>query len=134
MRLHHVQVACPTGGEDAARSFYADGLGLVEVAKPVALAARGGCWFRAHDDDGAVVAEIHVGVEEPFVPARKAHPALVVDDVATLDRLAGRLRAAGHRVDTRDRESLEGCLRFHAFDPHGNRVEVLAPLGPPAPG
>ena len=133
MRLHHVQVACPAGGVDAARGFYADGLGLVEVAKPVALAARGGCWFRAHDQDGAVVAEIHVGVEEPFRPARKAHPALVVDDVATLDRLAGRLRAAGHRVDTRDRESFEGCLRFHAFDPHGNRVEVLAPIDGPAP-
>lgn len=133
MRLHHVQVACPAGGEDEARRFYADGLGLVEVAKPAALAARGGCWFRAHDDAGAVVAEIHVGVEDPFRPARKAHPALVVDDVTTLDRLAGRLRSAGHRVDTSDRESFEGCLRFHAFDPHGNRVEVLAPLDPPAP-
>ena len=128
MRLHHVQVACPPGGEADARRFYADGLGLVEVAKPAALAGRGGCWFRAHTEDGAVAAEIHVGVEDPFRPARKAHPALVVDDVATLDRLAERLRAAGHQVDTSERESFAGHLRFHAFDPHGNRVEVLAPL------
>lgn len=133
MRLHHVQVACPPGGEEEARRFYADGLGMVEVAKPAALAARGGCWFRAYDD-GAVVAEIHVGVEEPFRPARKAHPALVVDDVAALDRLAERLRSAGHLVDTSDRVSFGGHLRFHAFDPHGNRVEVLAPLSPPARG
>ena len=118
-----------TCGEDDARRFYADGLGLVEVAKPAALAGRGGCWFRAYDEDGGVAAEIHVGVEAAFRPAAKAHPALVVDDVATLDRLAERLRAAGHRVDTSDRESFGGHLRFHAFDPHGNRVEVLAPLG-----
>ena len=128
MRLHHVQVACPPGGEDAARGFYAEGLGLVEVAKPAALAGRGGCWFRAYDDRGAVCAEIHVGVEEPFTPARKAHPALVVDDVDTLDRLAARLRAAGHDVDTRERTTFDGHLRFHVFDPHGNRVEVLAPV------
>ena len=78
MRLHHVQVACPPGGEDAARRFYADGLGMAEVDKPADLVARGGCWFRAYDDRGEVAAELHVGVEDPFAPARKAHPALVV--------------------------------------------------------
>lgn len=131
MRLHHVQVACPPGGEAEARAFYAEGLGLVEVAKPPALAARGGCWFRAYDEHGGVAVEIHVGVEDPFRPAAKAHPALVVDDLDTLDRLADRLRAAGHRVETADRESFAGHLRFHAFDPHGNRVEVLTPVGEP---
>lgn len=127
MKLHHVQVSCPAGGEDDARSFWADALGLVEVAKPVALAGRGGCWFRASDGD-VVTAEVHVGVEEPFAPARKAHPALVVDDVTELDRLAGRLRAAGHPVDDTERETFTGHLRFHTADPHGNRVEVLAPV------
>jgi len=127
MRLHHVQVACPLGGEDLARAFYVDGLGLTEVAKPAALAVRGGCWFRAYDDAGEVTAEIHVGVEEPFTPAARAHPALVLDDVASLDRLAARLRAFDHLVDDAERESFEGYLRFHTFDPHGNRVEVLAP-------
>lgn len=126
MRLHHVQVSCPPGGEDEARRFYADGLGMVEVAKPAALAGRGGCWFRAYDAQGRVTAEIHVGVEEPFAPARRAHPALLLDDVEALDRLAARLRAAGHEVDTRERATFDTYLRFHATDPHGNRVEVLA--------
>jgi catechol 2,3-dioxygenase-like lactoylglutathione lyase family enzyme len=72
MRLHHVQVACPPGGEDAARRFYGNGLGMTEVDKPADLVARGGCWFRAYDDSGAVAAELHVGVEDPFAPARKA--------------------------------------------------------------
>lgn len=133
MRLHHVQVACPPGGEDSARRFYADGLGLQEVPKPSALAGRGGCWFRAYDARGETTAEIHVGAEDPFRPARKAHPALVVDDVAALDALAARLREAGHRVDTRERTTFDGHLRFHTADPHGNRVEVLAPLSPPPP-
>jgi catechol 2,3-dioxygenase-like lactoylglutathione lyase family enzyme len=127
MRLHHVQVSCPPGGEDDARRFYADGLGLTEVAKPTELAGRGGCWFRAHADGGSVTAEIHVGVEEPFRPARKAHPALVVDDADALDRLAARLRAAGHPVDETERKTFAGYVRFHASDPHGNRVEVLSP-------
>jgi catechol 2,3-dioxygenase-like lactoylglutathione lyase family enzyme len=120
--LHHVQVACPSGGEDASRAFYAGGLGLTEVEKPVALRGRGGAWFRAYDGRGEVVAELHVGVEEPFVPARKAHPAFVVDD---LGAVADRLTAAGFSVDERERDSFEGYLRFHAIDPHGNRVEVL---------
>lgn len=122
MRLHHVQVACPPGGEDAARRFYADGLGLTEATKPAALRGRGGAWYRAYDAEGAVTAELHVGVEEPFAPARKAHPAFLVAD---LDATADRLRAAGFEVDERERDTFEGYLRFHAFDPHGNRVEVL---------
>ena len=123
--LHHVQVACPRDGEEAARAFYADGLGLVEVEKPADLRARGGAWLRAYGDRGDVLAELHVGVEEPFVPARKAHPAFVVDD---LDAVAARLREGGFEVDERERTTFEGYLRFHAFDPHGNRVEVLERL------
>ena len=129
MRLHHVQVSCPPGGEDAARSFYVAGLGLAEIEKPAVLQARGGCWFRAYDDQQAVTAEIHVGVEDPFTPARKAHPALVLDDSLELDRVAGRLRNGGFEVDDSQRHTFEGHLRFHVSDPHGNRVEVLAPEG-----
>lgn len=126
MRLHHVQVAMPRGGEAAARRFYADGLGLTEVAKPEALRSRGGAWFRAYDDRGRVVAEIHVGVEDPFVPARKAHPAVVVDTVEELDGLASRLEELGFLVDWSERYTLPPYQRFHTFDGHGNRVEVLA--------
>ena len=124
MRLHHVQVACPAGGEDDARRFWRDGLGLTEVDKPAELAGRGGCWFRAYDASGAVTAELHVGVEEPFAPARKAHPAFVVDD---LDGVASRLREHGFVVDDSQRDSFPGHVRLHTFDAHGNRVELLAP-------
>lgn len=123
MRLHHVQVACPPGGEDVARRFYADGLGMTEVDKPADLVARGGCWFRAYDASGEVAAELHVGVEDPFTPARKAHPAFVVD---SLDEVAGRLDELGFDVDHSRRDSFPGHVRFHTFDGHGNRVEVLA--------
>jgi catechol 2,3-dioxygenase-like lactoylglutathione lyase family enzyme len=126
MRLHHVQVACPAGGEPDARRFYADGLGMVEVGKPAALAGRGGAWFRAYDDAGAVTAEIHVGVEEAFAPARKAHPALLLSGADELEAAAVRLTELGFEVDWRERTSFAGYQRFHAFDGAGNRVEVLA--------
>ena len=122
MRLHHVQVACPRGGEDEARRFYGEALGMTEVDKPADLVARGGCWFRAYDDGGAVAAELHVGVEDPFAPARKAHPAFVVPDV---DEAAQRLRRLGFEVDDRERTTFPGHLRVHARDAHGNRVELL---------
>ena len=122
--LHHVQVAMPVGGEDEARHFYADGLGLTEVEKPADLRARGGAWFRAYDDRGATTAEIHVGVEDPFAPARKAHPALVVDH---LDAVADRLASFGFEVDRSQEHTFEGYRRIHTFDAHGNRVEVLEP-------
>ncbi|HEY2983811.1 MAG TPA: VOC family protein [Jatrophihabitantaceae bacterium] len=109
----HVQVAIPAGSEAQARAFYSDRLGMVEVPKPAALARRGGCWFRA----GAAV--LHLGVETPFHPARKAHPAFVVDD---LDLLSAQLIAAGHDCVRADGE-VAGVRRFHTIDPFGNRLE-----------
>ena len=120
MRLHHVQVSCPEGGEDDARRFYGDVLGIPEVEKPPVLAARGGCWFRA---DGV---EVHVGVEEGFEPARKAHPAFVLDDVAALEQVAVRAEQGGFPV-TWDAD-FPGYRRFHTADGNGNRVELLASL------
>jgi catechol 2,3-dioxygenase-like lactoylglutathione lyase family enzyme len=111
--IDHVQVAAPRGCEADARAFYGALLGLEELPKPAPLDARGGCWFRA----GAQ--ELHVGVEDPFTPARKAHPGLVVTG---LDELADRLRAAG--VDVAYDESIPGTRRFHAADPFGNRLEL----------
>ncbi|HEY3631890.1 MAG TPA: VOC family protein [Jatrophihabitantaceae bacterium] len=109
----HVQVAIPRGSEAATRAFYGALLGMAEVPKPPALAARGGCWFTS----GAAV--LHLGVEEPFHPARKAHPAFLVDD---LDDLATRLTAAGHDCVHTDSE-IPGVRRFHTADPFGNRLE-----------
>ncbi len=111
--LDHVQVAAPPGCEDEARAFYGALLELEEVPKPETLAARGGCWFRA------AAHELHVGVEEPFTPARKAHPGLVVDG---LDELAARLHAAG--VEVAWDESIPGVRRCHVADPFGNRLEL----------
>lgn len=110
--LHHVQVSCPAGSEDRLRDYYVRVLDMVELAKPPALAARGGAWFRAGG------CEIHCGVEEPFAPARKAHPGIAVSDV---DALAARVLAAGGAV--RWDENLPGVRRFHTDDPVGNRLE-----------
>jgi predicted enzyme related to lactoylglutathione lyase len=112
VRLDHVQVAIPQGGEGQALAFYAGLLGLTETEKPEALRERGGVWFA----EG-----LHLGVDIPFTAARKAHPGLAVDD---LDGLAERLQAAGCEVVWDDR--WPGVRRLHTFDPFGNRVELLA--------
>lgn len=115
--LHHVQVSCPAGGEDDARRFYEGALGIPEVQKPPILAARGGCWFRGES------VEIHVGVEASFVPAQKAHPAFLVEDI---DRTANRVAGLGFPLTWDD--SFPGYRRFHTVDGNGNRVEILAVL------
>ncbi|MBD8870664.1 VOC family protein [Nocardioides donggukensis] len=129
MRLHHVQLSCPPGGEDAARRFWRDGLGLTEVPKPTDLAGRGGCWFRGYADSGgeAATVEVHVGVEEDFRPARRAHPALLLDDVAALESVVDRLGDLGFEADWAERHTFPGFERAHVRDAHGNRVELLAP-------
>jgi len=87
--IHHVQLACPAGSEDISRAFFAGVLGREEIDKPPALASRGGCWFRGHG------IELHLGVENDFRPARKAHPGLLV---TVIDDWAARLSAAGYPV------------------------------------
>ena len=113
--LDHVQLAMPIGGEDAAQAFYEGILGIPRVPKPEPLASRGGCWFV----DGDV--RLHLGVEADFRPARKAHPALLVDDLETL---LARLRDAG--VEVQPGEHLDGYERAHVDDPFGNRIELMA--------
>ena len=114
LRLDHVQLAMPPGQEDRARAFYGGMLGIPEVEKPPNLAARGGCWF----EEGPL--KVHLGVEAPFAPARKAHPAFVVDD---LRGLAARLQDAGYRVA--EDQPLAGCDRLYVDDPFGNRIELM---------
>ena len=115
--LHHVQLAMPPGEEDAAVKFYADVLGLAQVEKPPQLAPRGGVWFRR----GSL--EVHLGVEEQFHPAHKAHPAFLVDG---LERLRVRIEEAGYRVV--DSVQLEGYRRCYVRDPFGNRIELVEPV------
>jgi len=114
--LHHVQLAMPAGREDEARAFYHNTLGIPEVAKPPNLAARGGCWF----ERGAL--KIHLGVEQAFVAARKAHPAFVVDG---LRELVFRLEHGGYHVS--QDQPLEGYDRVYVDDPFGNRIELMEP-------
>jgi catechol 2,3-dioxygenase-like lactoylglutathione lyase family enzyme len=115
--LHHIQLAMPEGEEEAALKFYGAILGLTQVAKPPELAPRGGLWFR----DEAL--EVHLGIEEPFTPARKAHPAFLVRNLATLRE---RIETAGYRVT--DDVALEGFHRCHVRDPFGNRLELVEPV------
>lgn len=112
-----MQVAAPRGCEAEARQFFGELLGLTEVEKPPPLRARGGVWFQAGHQ------QLHVGVEEPFSPAEKAHPALRVRPGA-LDEFAARLKAAGVEVLWDD--ALDDIQRFYAEDPWGNRIEFLA--------
>ena len=118
MSLHHVQVSCPAGSEETLRAYYVGVLGMTELGKPPALAQRGGVWFR----DGS--AEIHCGVEEPFRPARKAHPGIAVDDIRALAQL---VEAAGGEVRWDDQ--IPGLRRFHTDDPVGNRLEFQQAAG-----
>lgn len=116
--IHHVQVAMPAGKEADARHFYGELLGFPELEKPDTLKSMGGVWF------GTGTIDLHIGVEEPFVPAKKAHVAYQVGD---LDAVAKSLQDAGFIVKPDDR--LPGYHRFYTEDPFGNRVEVLTPLG-----
>lgn len=115
--LDHVLVAAPSGCEGQARYFFGELLGLPELPKPDALRGRGGVWF------GLGEQQLHVGVQEPFSPAQKAHPALRVAP-GSLDDLAKRLHGAGATVSWD--EGLPGSRRFFTADPWGNRIELVA--------
>jgi catechol 2,3-dioxygenase-like lactoylglutathione lyase family enzyme len=116
--LDHIQLAMPAGREAEARAFYEGLLGIPEAMKPPPLAARGGAWF----ERGAL--KIHLGVEKNFMPARKAHPGLLVED---LPALIATLAAAGIAVN--EDEPLEGYTRVYVDDPFGNRIELMERKG-----
>src|SRR3954466_7092742 len=113
--IDHVQLAMPPGREADARRFFVETLGMAEVVKPPAPAARGGCWF----EYGNV--RLHLGVEKDFRPAKKAHPALLV---SAYDGFLERLRAAGVPITPDD--AVDGVRRCYIADPFGNRIELIA--------
>ncbi len=110
----HLQLAMPAGGEAEARAFYGDLLGLAEIEKPPQLASRGGCWFALGTQ------MLHLGIDTPFSPALKAHPAFTVSD---LEALRTRLKASS--IATTDDFALSHVRRFYAADPFGNRLEFI---------
>ena len=115
LSIDHVQIAIPSGEEDKAREFYVNILGFTEIPKPAELAKRGGAWFQSEN------VQLHLGVEPDFRPARKAHPAFMVDD---LDLLITKAQNAGFETDT-TQPALDGYNRAHVFDPFGNRIELM---------
>ena len=115
--LDHVQIAAPKGCEGAAREFFGRLLGLEEIEKPESLRYRGGCWFKLGSH------QLHIGVEENFQPARKAHPAFTTQQI---DLLFGVLVSAG--VECAWDNGIPGIRRFHASDPWGNRLEFMESL------
>lgn len=117
-RIDHVQLAMPPGGEDRAEDFYQDILGIPRVPKPPELAVRGGCWFKREG------LRVHLGVEDGFRPARKAHPALAVRGLEALRE------AGGYPV--RRTEDVPGVPQWYVDDPFGNRIELLPAGGPDA--
>ncbi len=121
--LDHVQLAMPVGEEERAVAFYAGILGIPEVPKPRHLAARGGCWF----ESGHL--KIHLGVETPFRPAGKAHPAFIVDDLAPL---IARLEAGGYPC--LEDQPLDSYHRCYVHDPFGNRIELMQESEGPVAG
>jgi catechol 2,3-dioxygenase-like lactoylglutathione lyase family enzyme len=112
--LHHIQLAIPTGQEDHARAFYINILGFAEMEKPTALQGRGGVWFAAAD------VQLHLGVETPFAPAKKAHPAF---RVTSLDNTIVQLQTQG--IAYRRDIDLPTIRRIYIDDPFGNRIELL---------
>lgn len=118
LAIDHVQIAMPTGGEEKARRFYMDLLGFSEIPKPPDLAKRGGAWFQSEN------VQLHLGVEADFKPARKAHPAFLVDN---LDSLIANVQNEGYETDA-SQPALDGYKRVHVFDPFGNRIELMEKL------
>jgi len=112
--IDHVQLAMPRGEEDKARAFYVGILGMKEIAKPAELAKRGGCWFQSGN------VQVHLGVEEDFRPAKKAHPALRCGDYK---ELTARVQRSG--IETTSDTAIPGVTRCHIHDCFGNRIELI---------
>ena len=118
LSIDHVQIAMPASGEESARAFYMDVLGFIEIPKPAELAKRGGVWLQSEN------VQLHLGIEPNFHPARKAHPAFIVND---LNSLITKAQSSGYEIDI-TQPPLDGFKRAHVFDPFGNRIELMEKL------
>jgi catechol 2,3-dioxygenase-like lactoylglutathione lyase family enzyme len=112
--LHHIQIAIPKNQEETARAFYGGILGFSEVVKPVELGGRGGVWFEAQH------VRLHLGVEDPFTPAKKAHPGFRVNSLKNAISYL-ETRGIAYRTDI----DLPDFKRIYIDDPYGNRIELL---------
>ena len=112
--IDHVQLAAPKGSEDQARYFFGELLGMEEISKPINLAKRGGVWFQC----GAQ--QLHIGIEENFIEAKKAHPAFEIENIEEL-----REHLLENGISVKDDQALPGAIRFYVNDPFGNRLEIL---------
>ena len=113
-KIDHIQLAAPKGCEKASREFFNGILGLTEVEKPEELKKRGGVWFEFG------MYQLHIGVEQPFTPAKKAHPAFVIENIEEL-----KTHLTANNVNFVSDENLPGAIRIHLEDPFGNRLEFL---------
>lgn len=113
-RIDHIQLAAPKGCEEEARTFFKGILGLREIEKPPLLKKKGGVWFELGSN------QIHIGVEEPFSPAKKAHPAFEVENLEAL-----KMHLTEQRVSFKVDTELPGASRIYTKDPFGNRIEIL---------
>ncbi|MDP1420070.1 glyoxalase [Peribacillus simplex] len=112
--IDHIQLAAPKGSEETARKFFKNILGFDEVEKPEELKKRGGVWFEFGNY------QIHIGIEEPFYPAKKAHPAFEIENIEELKK-----HLVTNGIDVIEDDKLPGAKRFYISDPFGNRMELL---------
>lgn len=112
--IDHVQLAAPRESENEARHFFSDVLGMEEIPKPQNLVKRGGVWFKCGTH------QLHIGIQDDFTPAKKAHPAFHVENLGGL-----RDRIISHGIQVKEDDLLEDAERFYVDDPFGNRLEFL---------
>ncbi|WP_019241115.1 MULTISPECIES: VOC family protein [Bacillus] len=112
--IDHIQLAAPKGSEEKARAFYHDILGFEEIEKPFALKERGGVWF------GFNTYQIHIGIDEAFSPAKKAHPAFAVYPINELKK-----HLEKNNVEYTIDDKIPDVERIFIEDPFGNRIEFL---------
>jgi catechol 2,3-dioxygenase-like lactoylglutathione lyase family enzyme len=112
--IDHFQLASPKNTEDQSRKFFNEILMFREVDKPASLKSNGGVWF----ESGSI--KINVGTEDQFIPARKAHPALEVENLRDFKQ-----HLITNRVSFTEDKRLPGANRIYISDPFGNRIEIL---------